>query len=281
MASIIPAGGEDASGKPRILSCKILGDPVKFNSEVFCGRFALDGQFVATGCGDGVVRVYNPETGKLVYTLIPDQASNLPITCVRFRPFTAASKTRNVLLAAGADGVLRHWHITSGKCLNQITETDNQVYAIDYRSDGLKFLSAGLDYKVRLYDEATKTLIQTMAGGYGKSRPGHSNRVYSLKFVPGSENLFLSGGWDNTIQVWDSRVETSVRNIFGPHICGDSIDIYDNLVLTGSWRPKDQLQTWDLNSCELIQTYKWPAIASQQACMVYAAQFSGGKIIIL
>jgi len=64
---------------------------------------------------------------------------------------------------------------------------------------------------------------------------------------------FCSGGWDNTVQFWDirfkilfffivfesvkeshqifflffvfSRVGKPVRSIFGPHICGDALDV--------------------------------------------------------
>jgi hypothetical protein len=31
--------------------------------------------------------------------------------------------------------------------------------------------------------------------------PGHSNRVFSLKFLHDVPNVLLSGGWDNTVQV--------------------------------------------------------------------------------
>jgi COMPASS component SWD3 len=32
-------------------------------SEVFCVRFSPDGKFVAAGCGDGAIRVFNAENG--------------------------------------------------------------------------------------------------------------------------------------------------------------------------------------------------------------------------
>jgi COMPASS component SWD3 len=63
-------------------------------------------------------------------------------------------------------------------------------------------------------------------GRLGSVRPGHSNRVFSIKFNPDDENILLSGGWDNTVQIWDIRAGASVRSIFGPHICGDAMDIY-------------------------------------------------------
>ena len=65
---------------------------------------------------------------------------------------------------------------------------------------------------------------------------GHSNRVFAVKFHPADPHVLLSAGWDNTVQIWDLRVEGAVRNIFGPHICGDSMDIDcdGQEILTGS-----------------------------------------------
>lgn len=135
--------------------------------------------------------------------------------------------------------------MTSMKCLHTIVEDGNQVYALDYRGDGLKFATAGQDYQVRIYDEATKTLQSTLSGGYGRSKAGHSNRVFSLKYSSTDDNIILSGGWDNTIQIWDVRQDVPVRSVFGPHITGDAVDLYGHEILSGSWRPDKQLQVFD------------------------------------
>ena len=90
--------------------------------------------------------------------------------------------------------------------------------------------------------------------------PGHSNRVYCVKYNPHNPKIIVSGGWDQTMQVWDTRVGNlinnylillgqSVASIFGPYICGDSIDIDSKgVVLTGSYRPHESLQLWDLGT---------------------------------
>jgi WD40 repeat protein len=67
-----------------------------------------------------------------------------------------------VLVSTNAVGVIQHWHVTSGKCLHTIEEVDNQIFALDYRPDGLEFATGGKDTAVRIYDEATKTLTATM-----------------------------------------------------------------------------------------------------------------------
>jgi hypothetical protein len=47
-------------------------------------------------------------------------------------------------------------------------------------------------------------------------------------------------------------------------------------ILTGSWRPEDQIQTWDLASGALIDTINWPrsVAAATEPMMCYAARYS-------
>ncbi len=226
--------------------------------------------------------MYNTENGNLSYTLNSGVANALPTTSIRFRPLNDKSKTKNVLLAVNAEGEVQHWHVTSGRCLHTQKEEKNQLFCADYRSDAEQFAAAGKDYVVRLYDEATKTVIQEMSGGIGSVKQGHSNRVFSLKFNPLDENLLLSGGWDNTVQIWDVRVGHSVRSIFGPHLCGDAMDVHKNTILTGSWRAENQLELWDFGSGKLIEQVQWnqgKAIRGE-SCMLYSAQFNtGGNLI--
>lgn len=262
------------------------------SSEVFVVRFSPDGKFIAAGCGDGAIRVFNVSNGKVAYNLEGGSNVALPTTCIRFRPVTPSSRTKNVFLSANAAGAVQHWHMTSGKCLHTFEDEENQVYALDYNEEGTQFVTAGKDTKIRVYDEATKSNILTMEGGlmgdYSKETPGHSNRVFSVKCTH-DENIVLSGGWDNTVQFWDLRTGSSVRSIYGPHICGDALDIKGNEVVTGSWRPKEQLELWDFGTGQRITEVAWNAgqsefaIHSQQACMLYAAQFSKdpmGKFIV-
>lgn len=250
-------------------------------SEVFAVKFSYDSKYIASGLGDGSIRVLNQSTGH-THVLGMGRVGHMPVTSLRFRPVTTASKTKNVLLAVDADGVAKHWHVTSGKCLHTITaEGDNQLFAVDYRTDGTMFATAGSDKHIRIYDEATKSLVQSMTGGIPHVTVGHSNRVFSLKFVPDSSNILVSGGWDSTVQVWDTRVGHSVRSIFGPFVAGDAVDVHGDVILTGSNRPENALQTWSLGSCKLIEDIPWNADGSKRdRSMLYAAQFSrDGKLI--
>jgi COMPASS component SWD3 len=168
---------------------------------------------------------------------------DLPMNVIKPKIFSLLPVTISwKITILDSDGTLRHWHVTSGKCVHVTEEDQNQIYAIDYRDDADVFATTGRDSKVRVYDETTKTLISTHFGGRGDVTAGHVNRVFALKFHPNDKNLLISGGWDNTIQLWDLRCDHAIRSIFGPHVCGDSIDLFGDTLLTGSWRPEEQLQ---------------------------------------
>ena len=163
----------------------------------------------------------------------------MPVCALRWRPATEAMKTQNVLVSAYADGWLKYWHATSGRCLHQRKcedNPDNQLYTIDYSKDGNLLATAGKDKHVRIYDEQTKAMVLKMHES--ENLCGHSNRIFCTKWARISENILASGGWDNTVQIYDIRTGGPVISMLGPHVCGDAIDFSDDgyTLLTGSYR---------------------------------------------
>jgi WD40 repeat protein len=93
---------------------------------------------------------------------------------------------------------------------------------------------------VRVYDETTRKLIVGLDGG-PSGEPGHTSRIFCVKFTQEDPNLVISGGWDNNVKVWDIREHRPIKNIYGPNVCGDSIDLHDGFLLTGSYKDHKQL----------------------------------------
>jgi len=253
-------------------------------TDCFCVRFSPDDQYLAASFSNGAVHVFDAATGKQEFVLnAPSEAEEgklsapLPTTQLRWRPHSAQSKTKSVLISVNAefDGQVLHWHIKSGKCLHTITERGNQLFCIDYFNDGSQFATAGRDRIVRVYDEATKRMTQELSSGDLKESAGHSNRVFSLKYHPTDPNILISGGWDNTVQMWDVRRGHSIKSLWNCYICGDSVDLSNDgtRILTGSWRPEDALQIWDMGTGKVIETVDWRA-STGQTSMLFGAQFS-------
>ena len=77
-------------------------------------------------------------------------------------------------------------------------DNTNSIMCLDYNSDGSMFVTGGKDFHVKVYDEDTKS-ISLDFGPADYNWPGHSNRVFSVKFLTNEPNLILSGGWDSSV----------------------------------------------------------------------------------
>jgi len=83
----------------------------------------------------------------------------------------------------------------------------------------------------------------------GSKLPGHSNRIFAIKFDKKQENIVYSSGWDDVVYVSDLRIGgQAVSMIPGPHVCGESIDVVENLLLAGSYRNQKNLLLFDLRN---------------------------------
>lgn len=71
--------------------------------------------------------------------------------------------------------------------------------------------------------------------------------------------MIASGGWDNTIQIYDIRRRGPIASIYGPHICGESIDFRNDgtTLLTGSYRQDDVLELWDIRTFQKFRNIEW------------------------
>lgn len=145
---------------------------------------------------------------------------------------------------------------------------------MDYNTEGSLFATGGKDKKVRVYDDATKKLKQTLEAVTWLS-PGHTNRIFSIKFHPEDPNILLSAGWDRHVYLWDMRTSRPVGSIYGPStISGESLDVKGNLVLTGSYRGRDQLELWDFGSRKKVSGIDWEFGYAKENAYVFSCQFS-------
>jgi len=247
-------------------------------TDAFSVRWNSDDTFIATACGDNTVRLYSTANGSFARSLdCRLSAEVMPVTCLRWRPNTPLSKTKNVLICGTADGNMYHWHATSGKLLHSISLPKNQVLSLDYSSDARFFAAGCKDMTVRVFDETTKTQTLCLTGE--GERIGHSNRIFTARFL--DENTIVSGGWDNTVLFWDLRTRSAVRSYYGPHICGDAIDFASNLMVTASYAGDSQLILWSVMDGQKLHTQTLKT--GDSPCTLYAAQFSkadGGRVIV-
>lgn len=214
---------------------------------------------------------FNSQTGACQKYI---KVSEYPVTSLRWKPYLG-TKPKNILATVTADGKIDFFHSSSGKILYSLVEEANPIMCLDFNVDGSLFVTGGNDKVVKLYDDNMKTLVCTMKTN-SFSNPGHSNRIFSVIFSKESENLLISGGWDNTLQLYDVREKAIVNSIYGPHICGDAIDIKGNKILTASWLSENQIQIFDLRMLKAEAVVNWASVegADKKASFLYTCQFA-------
>ena len=77
-------------------------------------RFDPQDKYLAIGCEDGSIKIFNVSNSKLVYTLNQKKSDSSgeeekrPSTCIRWRPTIGSARTKNVLISVHADGSVQH-----------------------------------------------------------------------------------------------------------------------------------------------------------------------------
>lgn len=279
---LVDLGARQAPGRGRIRA-KFTCDP-GHEEECYCVRFSPDGQLLAASFAGGAIHVFDTATGRQEIVLngsptgsagaqLNAPALRQPTTRLRWKP-----TGEGVLTSVSAEfrEQVRHWNVQSGACLGSITEPDNNLFCLDYSGDGACFATAGHDRTVRLYDGATQALTRELGADDLKEAAGHSNRIFSLKFHPAEPSIILSGGWDRTVRVWDSRSGRSEKTLWDCYICGDAVDVSSDgsRVLTGSKQVSNALQIWDFGTGRVAHTVEWASADSPSTSLLLAAQFS-------
>ncbi|OHT08710.1 WD repeat protein [Tritrichomonas foetus] len=250
---------------------------VEEEHKVLCVQMSPDSQYVAAALSNGTLTLRSPTTGRLSYTLIHN-SQRYAVTAAKFNPTDP-----KVLFSVAADGSIKEWTTKDPHSVWTTTEKGNQICAIDVSKDGTKFFTAGSDTHFRIYDYEEKKVIADLVRNEFdlETTRGHANRIMAIHCHHSDQNLIFTGGWDNTLQVWDIRQSYPVRSLFGPHVVGDSIDTCENWLMAGSWRTKDQFMIWDMRTFQLQATMQWGLIPEEQQGSIFAAKFHpNGQFII-
>ena len=112
---------------------------------------------------------------------------------------------------------------------------------------------------------------------YKFNEPGHSGRIFCVKFFPNDTSTIYSGGWDKSIQFYDTRTCKISNSIYGPEIVGDSLDLYGNILASGAWSTKEQIQLWDIRMFKCICNVQWENNNVYKPTYIYSVKFNKTK----
>ncbi len=180
-----------------------------------------------------------------------------------------------LLVSAGVDGVINYWNPLTGKLVSSIKPEKkfSDLLCLDYSKDAVHLAAAGRRKAIKIFDDEKRTLAVKLRPK-GQQKPGHSNRIFSVRFDETGKTL-VTGSWDMTVKVWDLASGTVVHSIYGPEIHGDAIDVCagGDLFVTGSHRSKEALQVWSLSYGKLVDTIEWDPERPGDSSQILATQF--------
>ncbi len=178
------AGEEIASGLP---------DTGYFNGLAF----SSDGEWLAGAGHQGLIHLWQAQTGKLVQLL---RGHTHFVEGVAFFPHD------QWVVSASSDRTIRIWEVESGRQLYELSGYRRSIAALALAPDGRRLICGGHGAVVNLWDTPALTPHGTWAG--------HQRRISGLAFHPDGQRV-ASASADTSVRLWDARSGLLLRTLWG------------------------------------------------------------------
>lgn len=174
---------------------------IKLENDVMSVRYNTTGSILACGLTNGNLVLIDNDNASILKSFTVS-FNKFSVNAIRWKP----NNSGNQLVTVGStDGNLLCYNATSSKFVYKANPAkDAQILSLDYNQDG-RFLAIGTSSgNIVLFNDTMQREERTFESGNWFSH-GHSNRIFSLKFINDEPNMLLSGGWDKAVFLWDIR----------------------------------------------------------------------------
>jgi WD40 repeat protein len=188
--------------------------------------FDSSGRIIASASEDGLVRIWNAQTGESLHSLSGHQHA---VWAIRFHPF------RNRLYSAGWDRTVRIWDVESGQCLHVLDDYPALIMDLAVSPQGDQIVAAGAM-------PATEGYLQSWNAETGaplRRFNGHERDIVTVSISPDGRRL-VSGGADGQVKLWDMATGSCLLTWDANQCPITSETIHNNFVVGVAFHPDGQ-----------------------------------------
>ncbi len=163
---------------------------------VTCVAYTPDGNTIATGCEDGILRLWDVASGaKLVE--FPGHTDR--IMCLTI------SSNGTTIVTGSDDGTTRIWDIGNGKELYLLRASTQAVHSVAFSLDGTRIVTVSEDGTACIWDIATQEQIAILSD--------HNIRLRQAIFTGDGERIVSCSEY--AVYIWDIANECVVQSVEG------------------------------------------------------------------
>lgn len=266
---VVAGGGTNKMCFFDVATGKLAREWVVGTSHLISIHYSADGKTLAVSCGDGVVRVLDPETG--------DEKNTFTDPNRRYTPHNVALSPdgRILLHKDGNDRTLDVWNLETGKSLHRVTGVGGYYGPpIAFTPDSKHFVSTWTDGKLHLIDVETGASVRCLEPAtVAPDTNAYSNRLSKVALTPDGKHLLYRLQAETVFRVVDVATGKELRQIDRSGASGFNSSSGGRAVVSPNGRfvfdctDGGSILVWGLASGKLLREFTSPAGQVSHLCL--------------